>query len=66
MWCGICNTDVKDCTCPDADERLKAITHVAFKWCSKCDKHYARCRCESPVFVMRIGDKRSPLPAGVV
>jgi len=27
MWCLRCDKDVVDCTCPDIEERLRAISH---------------------------------------
>src|ERR1700687_3810717 len=56
MTCLACHKSVSDCSCPDIDERLHAIaygpemTEVIVKWCRHCDKHYARCHCETPAF----------------
>ena len=55
MICTVCDTTVDKCTCPGIDAELKAIAfnpegHVMFKWCRKCDKHYARCKCTPPEF----------------
>jgi hypothetical protein len=25
-------------------------SHVVFKWCRKCDNHYALCKCDPPEF----------------
>ena len=55
MFCGKCQNDLSECTCPDIDERmasLKNSPYLAFKWCVKCDKHYARCRCAEPEFIV--------------
>lgn len=57
MRCGKCGTGFDKCTCPNADERLKSLAFdpkgfVAFKWCRTCDKHYARCKCETPAFYL--------------
>lgn len=60
MHCGICGTDVGQCTCPDIDERLKSLTLVLMKWCLECDKHYARCKCAEPVFGVRTDGKNMP------
>jgi hypothetical protein len=44
------------CVCADADARLHTVAYdptatvLMFKWCRQCDKHYARCRCETPAF----------------
>ncbi len=62
MFCGKCNNDLSECTCLDVDERmatLKNSPYLAFKWCRKCDKHYARCRCEEPQFYIT-GVKEPP------
>ena len=47
--------DLANCVCPDRDKSLHDIaydpnSHVVFKWCRKCDKHYLRCKCEVPEF----------------
>jgi len=62
LTCGICNTGIGDCTCPGRDDQLRAVaynpeSHVAFKWCRKCDKHYARCRCDPPEFYVILAGK---------
>ena len=64
-----CQHDLHDCTCPDIDVRLTEAfksENLAARWCSTCDKHYARCRCTTPVWVMRTGGRNEPLPAQVV
>lgn len=58
MTCGKCNHGIGDCICPDADQRLREASDsefILFKWCRKCDKHYARCKCEEPDFGVRSG-----------
>ena len=55
MDCVTCGLPIGSCTCADADERLRRVAYgaeglVAFKWCRGCDKHYARCRCQTPQF----------------
>lgn len=62
MWCGKCQNDLSECVCPDINERLASVSNVAFKWCEACDKHYALCRCDVPMFIMKVGDKRMSLP----
>jgi hypothetical protein len=60
MFCMRCNVDLAECSCPDIDQRLKDASdsaHQAVKWCMVCDKHYARCRCEEPVFGIRTAGK---------
>jgi hypothetical protein len=61
MWCLKYNHDVGECTCPDINERLArafSSDQVIAKWCRKCDKHYARCRCESPEWTTKGGEPR--------
>lgn len=59
---------ITQCTCPDADARLKHASeseHVIFKWCRRCDRHFARCDCPPPLdFYMRSGGKEVPVPPG--
>jgi len=62
LQCQTCFEPVDTCTCPDIDERLRSSVmdpdgHVLFKWCRACDKHYARCRCRVPQFVILCGGK---------
>lgn len=57
LTCTVCNVPIGDCICEGVDESLKKVAfdpngHVAFKWCRKCDKHYARCKCEQPDFAV--------------
>ena len=57
--CAKCNNELQNCECPDLEDRLDAATeggHFAYKKCSKCGKHHARCRCEVPnFFIMGAG-----------
>lgn len=65
MTCMVCHHDLSTCTCPDIDVRLLeafASESLAARWCSACDRHYARCRCVRPVWVMRTGGRNEPLP----
>jgi len=51
MWCGKCNNDLSECTCPDIDEWLASLNnspHFIYKKCRICNKHYSRCKCENP------------------
>lgn len=51
MFCGICNNDLKDCTCDNLEERLAKLNNTPgfiYKKCRKCQKHYALCKCEEP------------------
>ena len=50
MWCCKCDNDLGDCTCEDMEERLAGISHLAWKRCKTCQKHHARCKCETPVW----------------
>ena len=64
MFCGKCNNDLIKCTCDDLEERLNNISshpNIGLNWCINCDKHYARCKCGSPEYRMKIGGKILPL-----
>jgi hypothetical protein len=68
MVCQTCGP-IAQCTCPDCDERLKDVAFgprykfLMFKWCRTCDKHYARCRCETPAFYIVSGGTEIPVSA---
>ena len=53
MWCMRCNHELYECTCEDLQERLQSIPGSSFVYrkCSTCQNHYAKCKCESPVWV---------------
>ena len=56
MHCVTCGLHLTSCICSDRDERLSQlgdVPNVAVKWCSRCDRHYAVCKCEEPAFVMK-------------
>ena len=60
LICTQCNKRFNECCCSDADKRLKEIifdqdSNVITKWCRKCDKYYARCRCRQPDLFWIIG-----------
>ena len=60
MVCITCSQDLKNCLCPDKKERLNALaqaSHVAIKWCRKCQSHYAVCFCDEPDFTVMSGGK---------
>ena len=63
MFCSKCNHDLNECVCADIDTRLRELSdkgsHMMFKWCLTCDKHYARCRCEEPIFGIRTDGRTS-------
>lgn len=67
MFCRKCNTELEDCTCPDLEKRMRRVTdpggHVAARWCARCDHHYARCRCEAPVWRLRADGQLVDHPA---
>jgi len=51
MFCMGCKNDLSQCTCPDLEERLDDTVlkgRFAYRRCKKCEKHYARCKCEDP------------------
>ena len=53
MHCGICQKELRDCDCPDTDERLRRVAHdldsvCSSHWCLACDRHAERCNCEKP------------------
>jgi hypothetical protein len=49
--CGICKDPI--CTCDDFESKLDACK-VAYKCCTKCDKHYDRCACKEPYFSVKL------------
>ena len=56
MWCMKCNKELGDCTCEDLKERLETVaksTHITSKWCSVCDNHHSKCKCEKPEWYIR-------------
>lgn len=60
--CAKCSNTLRNCTCPDIDERLAELTkspHLAYRWCQNCDKHYARCNCIFPFWIR--SDTRKPM-----
>ncbi|KKL23611.1 hypothetical protein LCGC14_2423640 [marine sediment metagenome] len=68
MWCGKCNEQFPhDCTCADRDERVASLagsSHLASRWCVRCDKHYGFCECgEYAEWMMKSGGRTYPLPA---
>ncbi len=55
MLCIRCENQLQDCTCENLEERLDeavASGHFDYKKCAKCSKHYARCKCEEPQFML--------------
>ncbi len=64
LFCTVCSTGIRECVCPDADQRLADLMSPGgpyiFRICLNCDKHYARCHCENPVWGR--SDLRIPEP----
>lgn len=53
MFCCKCNTHISECVCGDIEERLALLNHnphVIYKRCRTCGKHYALCKCKTPVW----------------
>lgn len=51
MFCYLCQRDIKDCICPDIEERLNKIAQrldIVTEVCAKCGQHRDRCKCEHP------------------
>jgi len=58
MWCTICKTPVSQCTCEDIEERLRSVAEgpnskFVYRYCKKCDLHYAKCQCAAPDWGIR-------------
>lgn len=54
MHCAKCGRTLRDCDCPDIDERMAALQNndrYVYKMCEKCGKHWERCNCEEPVWI---------------
>lgn len=49
MFCTICKNELRDCTCPDIEERLRRLqtpdSHVLVPDCPACAKPRAICKC---------------------
>jgi len=60
MWCVKCNNELRDCACPDIDERLAGLrgpdSNVVYRMCLVCGKHYSRCKCETPKWGLSTDD----------
>ena len=55
MLCTKCGNQLNNCTCDDLEKRLdKAVDSGFFEYkkCCLCKKHYARCKCEEPKFIL--------------
>lgn len=55
MFCMKCSNDLSQCTCDDIEERLQNAAgsgHFAYKKCATCGKHYSRCECAEPKWVI--------------
>ncbi len=53
MFCMICKKNLSECTCDDLEERLRNVAeggNFVYRECTKCGKHYDRCKCKKPNF----------------
>lgn len=74
MYCMKCQNDLLDCTCDDLEERLASLKNspkIIYKKCRKCDRHYARCKCEEPDWTtsrdgVEMSDVQSDLWEGIL
>ena len=51
MDCNKCGKNLRDCDCPDIDERMADLIdnpNFIYKMCSICNKHHERCNCKNP------------------
>ncbi len=51
MDCNKCGKSLRNCKCPDIDERMADLIdnpNFIYKMCSRCGKHYERCSCDKP------------------
>mgnify|MGYP001616492211 CR=1 FL=1 len=55
LACTQCKLSVRDCKCPDIDQRLADLGgpggSMSFRKCRECGKHYSRCSCAQPFWV---------------
>ena len=54
MNCDKCKKLIKDCKCPDIDEKLDSLRnnpHYIYKMCDICKRHHDRCKCKDPIWV---------------
>ena len=50
VWCAKCEKAVRDCDCPDIDERLEFLRVkglMVYVMCETCHRHIDRCICTS-------------------
>ncbi len=55
MICEVCEKQVNLCKCADIDDRMKIMANSSnnsILWATCCDKHYQRCKCEHPKFML--------------
>jgi|GEM_PF-1756633 len=55
MFCHNCQSELKNCTCDDLEDRLdKAVSlgHFDYNKCLMCGKHYARCKCKNQQLIL--------------
>lgn len=51
LVCMVCQVEIGVCACPDQDAQHKQPDPdgpLAARWCRSCDRHFARCQCDSP------------------
>ena len=56
MWCCKCQKELSECTCADLQERLSSVAAgglFVYRYCRKCGKHYAKCRCPEPIWAIK-------------
>jgi len=56
MFCNKCQKDLSECICPDLEERLDSVVakgSFVYRYCTVCGHHYARCKCENPVWAIK-------------
>ena len=50
MFCVRCQEDLRDCKCPDKEERVRAIDrhpNILMAHCEGCGEPYPLCKCKS-------------------
>lgn len=53
MYCMICKNSLTHCTCGGLEERLNSCANFTYKMCNKCKKHYERCKCKEPDWIVK-------------
>ena len=61
MICSKCQKDIDECQCEDIDNRIESLKDsILYRKCKICEKHYARCKCENPIWTTNHGDMFLP------